>query len=66
MTNIIKSSCIKLDLLKMNEYLDSVKKLTGTKIKMSNPITRCIYEQKSLLAGRWLSIKEFEDTLNTK
>jgi len=59
-----KTSCIKLDILKLNEYLDKVKKLTGIKVKMSNPVTRCLYEEKSLIAGHWMTVKEFEDSLS--
>ncbi len=55
----------KFDISKMNEYLDKVKTLKGTKQKMGNPVTRALYEDRSIIAGKWLSIKEFEDSLST-
>jgi len=57
---------VKFDISKMNEYLDNVKKLKGTKEKMGNPVTRALYEDRSIIAGRWLTIKEFEESLSTK
>jgi len=51
---------------KLNQYLEQVKKLSGNKVKMANPVVRAIYEEKSLQVGRWLTIEEFKNTLSTK
>jgi len=56
----------KFDINKMNEYLEKVKNLKGTKQKMGNPVTRALYEDKSVISGHWLTLKEFEDSLSTK
>ena len=47
----------------LNEYLDAVKKLPGTKQKMGNPVTRASYEDHSVKAGRWLTMDEFEEII---
>jgi phage head maturation protease len=56
----------KFSLADMNAYLDAVKKLPGTKQRMSNPVTRASYEGKSLAAGHWLTIDEFENSLRKR
>jgi hypothetical protein len=55
-----------MEKMSLNEYLDKVKKLTGIKIKMSNPVTRALYETLSVDIGHWLTIDEFEELLRSK
>lgn len=50
-------------MISLKEYLDQVARLTGTKQKMNNPVTRALYEEKSVEAGHWLSVDEFNATL---
>lgn len=47
----------------MREHEKKVKALTGEKQRMGNSVTRALYEEKSLKAGKWLSIKEFESSI---
>ncbi len=47
----------------LNNYLERVKSLKGTKIKMKNPVMRALYEEKSLQIGYWMTIVEFETRL---
>lgn len=53
----------KLNIDEMNKYLDKVKNLKGKKEKMVNPVTRSLYEEESVQAGRWLTLAEFEELL---
>lgn len=53
----------KLNLDEMNKYLEKVKNLKGNKEKMANPVTRAIYEEESVQAGKWLTLSEFEELL---
>ena len=55
---------MKIDRQKLNEYLAAVKHLPGTKIKIKSPIQRALYEEKSLDAKKWLSLKEFFEIMN--
>jgi len=63
MTTVKKKCKCSIDLIGLNEYLAKVKRLTGIKLKMANPIIRACYEQKSIDTGRWLTLDEFEKLL---
>lgn len=47
----------------LDEYLAKVKALTGNKIKCKSPIVRALYEDKSIQAGHWLTLNEFEELI---
>lgn len=47
----------------MKEHGEKVKALKGEKQRMGNPVTRSLYEEKSLKANKWLSVKEFEESI---
>jgi hypothetical protein len=49
----------------LSEYLKKVSELKGEKLKMSNPVTRALYEEYSVYAGHWLSLQEFEDKIRS-
>lgn len=51
----------KFDINEMNKYLEKVKNIKGRKEKMANPVTRAIYEDESVQAGKWLTLAEFEE-----
>lgn len=51
----------KFDINEMNKYLEKVKNIKGKKEKMANPVTRAIYEDESVQAGKWLTLAEFEE-----
>jgi hypothetical protein len=53
----------KLNIDELNKYIEKVKNLKGKKEKMANPVTRAIYEDESVQAGRWLTLGEFEELL---
>ena len=50
-------------MMTLDEYLTAVKALTGTKVKFANPIMRADYEDKSVKAGQWLTLTQYETSL---
>lgn len=53
----------KLNIDEMDKYLEKVKNLKGKKEKMANPVTRALYEEESVNAGKWLTLSEFDELL---